>query len=301
MGEMDFITDRNGLRKLYRWVNQSSWTQNGLGGTFRIDIELTGRTILLQRWEVDSRQSTIGYEKNFQSYTTSQIPECEATTGHHRIVSFVSSFSHVVGFLTFFSCFKKFGDKRILMRFAIDACLPSEGPAREDSRDSTDDLVSKSKFFDIPRLPEIQQIPTFKGGFLTVKTAGKLVPQESIIELKTRGRGTRTCYDEVYVQSLIAGISNVYIGRHNSGNFYEVEKTTLVVENEETKEATESHLKLLKKTLDEIQRITLENLEDGENLSLVLREHGGALEVVKRRNRDGVLPENILAIIRSVS
>lgn len=93
MGEMDFITDRNSLRKLLRWVRQSR-SHRGYGLVergFRIDIERTGKTILLQRREVGPTEfSSLGYEKNFQRYTTSQIPECEATCGHYRIVSFVS-------------------------------------------------------------------------------------------------------------------------------------------------------------------------------------------------------------------
>lgn len=91
MGKMDFITDRNSIRKLYRWVVQSAWGNNITSEIFRIDVELVGKTILLQRWEVQSTQrSGPGYEKNFQKCMTSATEGTSTATGHHRIVAFVS-------------------------------------------------------------------------------------------------------------------------------------------------------------------------------------------------------------------
>ncbi|EED81960.1 predicted protein [Postia placenta Mad-698-R] len=45
---VDFVTDRNGLRKLLRWINDA----DGSAKPFRIDMQLAGkRTVLFSRWE----------------------------------------------------------------------------------------------------------------------------------------------------------------------------------------------------------------------------------------------------------
>jgi hypothetical protein len=84
----DFITDRNGLRKLIRWAEGSAKLKD-----FRIDVELLGhRTILLGRWEARNLEAanewSFGF--GFERITTRPETGCEDGTGHHRIVSYVS-------------------------------------------------------------------------------------------------------------------------------------------------------------------------------------------------------------------
>jgi hypothetical protein len=83
---VDFVTDRNSLRKLLRWI----------GGTalkdFRIDTQLAGeRTVLLNRWETHPIEQMGGYTYgfNFEKASTRPAPGCEDGTGHHRIVRYV--------------------------------------------------------------------------------------------------------------------------------------------------------------------------------------------------------------------
>lgn len=85
-GSFDFITDRNNLRKLLRWI----------GGTaskdFRIDLQLAGsRTILMNRWERRHQEQMPGWTYGFNfERASSQFPRgCEDSTGHHRIIQYV--------------------------------------------------------------------------------------------------------------------------------------------------------------------------------------------------------------------
>lgn len=87
---VDFVTDRNGLRKLLRWIAD----KDGSAKEFRIDMELVGdRTVLFNRWEKRTREEadvtrrTYGF--NFERESTNIVPGCENSTGHHRIVKFV--------------------------------------------------------------------------------------------------------------------------------------------------------------------------------------------------------------------
>lgn len=84
---VDFVTDRNGLRKLLRWIGGSAEKD------FRIDMQLAGTsTVLLNRWEVRTSEQMSGYTFgfNFEKASTKPAPGCEKSTGHHRIVKYVS-------------------------------------------------------------------------------------------------------------------------------------------------------------------------------------------------------------------
>ncbi|KAG5642419.1 hypothetical protein DXG03_002821 [Asterophora parasitica] len=79
---IDFVTDRNNLRKLLRWVG------NNADKDFRVDMQLAGKTILLNRWENRYREQMPGmtFGFNFEKVSTRAAPGCESSTGHHRIV-----------------------------------------------------------------------------------------------------------------------------------------------------------------------------------------------------------------------
>ena len=86
---VDFVTDRNGLRKLLRWI---------IGGEvreFRIDVELVGtKTILFSRWEKRTQEQSSGrtYGFKFEKASTNHALGCEEGSGHHRINSYVRLF-----------------------------------------------------------------------------------------------------------------------------------------------------------------------------------------------------------------
>ena len=86
LASVDFVTDRNGLRKLCRWASGDPKS-----GTFRIDVDLMGRkTILMQRCEAETtKPGGPGFENEFERASTTPGPGCEAATGHNRIVTYV--------------------------------------------------------------------------------------------------------------------------------------------------------------------------------------------------------------------
>lgn len=89
---VDFLTDRNGLRKLLRWVTQASGRND-----FRIDTQLVGKkTVVLNRWEPKTTGFVNGssYGFNFEKFTTKPMPPAtERSAWHHRIVTYVGLFS----------------------------------------------------------------------------------------------------------------------------------------------------------------------------------------------------------------
>jgi hypothetical protein len=83
---IDFVTDRNGLRKLLRWINNTATTE------FRIDMQLAGqRTVLFNRWEKRTREvPQWAYGLNFHKESTTPAPGCKLGSGHHRVITYVS-------------------------------------------------------------------------------------------------------------------------------------------------------------------------------------------------------------------
>lgn len=83
---VDFVTDRNGLRKLMRWVG------GGSDRDFRIDLQLAGeKTVLCNRWEKRTRERFTGrtFGFSFEKASTEVAPGCRDSTGHHRIITYV--------------------------------------------------------------------------------------------------------------------------------------------------------------------------------------------------------------------
>lgn len=95
-GSVDIVTDRNGLRKLLRWIHD----KDGSVREFRIDTQLAGKkTVLFNRWEnryIENDEARWSWGHNFEKESTNLPKRCGNSTGHHRIVSYVSyeSFKH---------------------------------------------------------------------------------------------------------------------------------------------------------------------------------------------------------------
>jgi len=85
---VDFITDRNDLRRLLRWLNPSPGREVH---DFRIDVQLVGtKTLVLRRWESPTRevQATRTYGHAFEAAMTHPAPDCPSS-GHHRAITYV--------------------------------------------------------------------------------------------------------------------------------------------------------------------------------------------------------------------
>lgn len=86
----DIVTDRNGLRKLLRWIlaNPGDPPRD-----FRIDLQLAGsKTVLMNRWEQFTKEEAgtrRSYGFNFEEIMTNPVPGCERGTGYHRIITYV--------------------------------------------------------------------------------------------------------------------------------------------------------------------------------------------------------------------
>ncbi|KAI1782790.1 hypothetical protein LXA43DRAFT_956977 [Ganoderma leucocontextum] len=155
---VDFVTDRNNLRKLLRWIREpgpmetiqetsetspTNPTSDGSEGKqvsdataaaapawdtrkdFRIDLQLGGaNTMLMNRWAARAREVIVppkgGCRANFELEHTAAARGCENGAGHYRIVQYSIS------------------GLKMVVRFEVDACVPATTTAAAGSNEEAE-------------------------------------------------------------------------------------------------------------------------------------------------------------------
>jgi len=215
LSQMDILSDRNNLRKLFRWVTNSPELKD-----FRIDAELAGNTVLFTRW--DESSSTIirgfrGFGHEFEKANTSAAPGCENSTGHHRIVTY------------------ELGDIKLLVRYEVDGCLaltadPKEktrtGPAAATTSPKTksaddDDLAAALGGLKISGEPIPFDLSNTKLHYIP---NGLLVDQSEVMELKTRVQHKQLDWEETWPQLFLSQTRYLLLAKHFRGEFVIIEK-----------------------------------------------------------------------------
>ncbi|KAK0197777.1 hypothetical protein F5146DRAFT_1016706 [Armillaria mellea] len=263
---VDFITDRNGLRKLLDWVSRKKQS-------FRIDLQLAGtKTVLCNRWEPKSRLKVSGgYGYNFEDAMTHAAPGCERiSAGHHRIVTYDLS------------------GLKMVVRCETDAChVPQNIPStssKERRQSSQRATLSKST----TSTHAITQRTS-----LTVIHSGAPVANESLIELTTRKDSrdsNRHRLKDKYQQVYFSQTPEIIVGLHHNGRFTDVQRRT-IESMASFEESLQRRLAALGKALRDIQHLAIKSGRKGR-LSLIGR--GKDLLVFERSSAASCLPEDYL-------
>ncbi|KAA1472274.1 hypothetical protein DENSPDRAFT_850802 [Dentipellis sp. KUC8613] len=278
---IDVVTDRNGLRKLARWIDKGASARD-----FRIDIELGGdRTLIMSRWEPNTRDSagngrSFGF--GFEEATTRHAQGCGKSTGHYRITKY------------------DFFGLSLIVRYEVDACLPGKAPANAKGNNASqpaapassnvDDLTSTLASVSVSQ----QQSPTTgaSSSSLNIIHAGRQVPQSSVIELTTRSQNYIHLLDwsDVFPQLYLSQTPLFYLGVHQRGEFKEIRKQDMGKDMDEQREAALETFQRLGKVLEEIQELMVEHAD--KKLSLVCE--GGVLKVYQRATTRSCLPQDVM-------
>ncbi|RDB14674.1 hypothetical protein Hypma_016260 [Hypsizygus marmoreus] len=281
---IDFVTDRNNLRKLLRWI---------AGGTindFRIDLQLAGKhTVLFNRWEDRYKEQMSGrtFGFNFEKASTRPAPGCVDSTGHHRIVRY------------------DLNGLKMVVRFEVDACIASEAPtsapkstpAKPGSSANVDDLIGALSGVTLSTAVPGSSPSTVADGAreIIVIHGGAEVPQSAIVELTTRSERNAASFDfkESYPQLFLSQTPHHFLAVHERGRFTRMTKRQL--ESPEIKnlavDIIQPDLKKLRRVLDVIMALAIKHGERGR-LSLVCQ--GGDLKVYERVSDKSCLPDDIL-------
>jgi hypothetical protein len=88
----DYVTDRNSLRHLFRWISATPQQRGFMD--FRIDLHLAGtQTLVLTRWKQNTNQAphpkSFGFSFEKIETTSALGSEHTRAAGHDRIISYV--------------------------------------------------------------------------------------------------------------------------------------------------------------------------------------------------------------------
>ncbi|KAG8905589.1 hypothetical protein FRB99_008587 [Tulasnella sp. 403] len=251
--DVDIISDRNNLRKLLKWVTGSA--DDG----FRMDVDVVGNTCLLTRVDDFDSETIVGFRgfgRQYEKVSTKLPPGNEKSTGHYRVISF------------------DFGGIKILLRCEVDACTGVVG-------DDLHLLNTTRPKANVPPTPDnpfseltiLHTQPTF------------MVPQSSLIELKTRSAKRPLEWDEVYAQLYFSQMPYLYVARHNNGKFSDVRNLSITGSHlQACAKRAESGMAQLKAALLSILRAVRAQGAEAR-LSLVYRD--GQLVLYKRKEGAG--------------
>ncbi|KAI6014620.1 hypothetical protein EDC04DRAFT_2608973 [Pisolithus marmoratus] len=256
--DLDLITDRNSLRKLLRCIYRQH------DKTFRIDVDLLGKTCLLTRCEealTDTINEFRGYGHEYELAATKPRRGSEKEISHYRIISY------------------HFGGHKVLLRSAVDACAEPAGEGNSfltsfsawgigtrEASQLTNDLAYSSRF----------------GIKVKLTSPRSVLPQSSMIEIKTRAAHRELDWTDVYPQLYLSQTPYLYLAKHSRGTFGRVEKVRINSREmaASTREAEVAMVKLEALLGDILKAVR----KHGEGVPLSLVYRAGELQLYKRKD-----------------
>jgi len=230
---VDVITNRNGLRKLLRWLNPSRHQKMR---DFRIDVELVGsKTIVLSRWDDGPRELPSGrnFGFAFEAAMCRAAPGCPISD-HHRVITYVRFHLHADG--KFERAYDSWGeqdmlDMKMVVHFEVDACLPTEDPGTELATETGptpagDSLADALGGITLSSAASPSSSPTT----IHVLRAGTHIPQDALLELATRKASSVKYLDwnELYPQLALAQVPTLPLGVHERSRVTELHEWQIV-------------------------------------------------------------------------
>lgn len=189
--DIDLVTDRNNFLKLFKFIS-------GDDKPFKISIQRVGNTTLFTRTEESTSEYVTtfrGFGHEFEKAYTKWPTGMENSTSNHRIVQY------------------DFCGIRCIVRFEIDA---STGDAVGNSSDADDGLSSLLGGISISKGSEVCDSSTFR-----VTKRGTVVPQSSLIEIKTRAASRGLDLVSVLPQLWFSATPTLVVAYHRGGRFDE--------------------------------------------------------------------------------
>lgn len=250
---VDLVTDRNNLRKLLRFVSNED------DKPFTIRVQRLGKTTLFTRTEPKSSEHITGFRgfgHEFEKAYTKWPRGMENSTGHNRIVQY-----NVCGL-------------KLVVRFEVDAST------NVNTSVDPDDTLSSL-------LGAVSIAPVCDSDTFHVTRRGTLVPQESVLEIKTRAVSRILDLEDVLPQLWFSGTPALAVGYHRRGRFGSVKPEKMDLEAWERDNTT-----MLRKLVGLVKMIVKE-AEKVEGGRCVVHGMGdGTLKIVKGGAGD-CLPRDI--------
>lgn len=161
------------------------------------------------------------------------------------------------------------GGLKLVVRFEVDGCIPSDRPASDTS------------FVPAEPPPDTR---------VTVTRAGSLATDASIIEISSKKRGVSTSWRKRYEQMFFAQTPIVILGTHENGTFTAVAKKTMT-ELAYVHDNMQPQLRQLCRAMKDIKGLMKSMMEAGKSAKVSLVREGQGLRVYEMPVGVPTLPE----------
>ncbi|KAH9047956.1 hypothetical protein EDB83DRAFT_2227213 [Lactarius deliciosus] len=266
---VDFVTDHNDLRKLLRWLSPSPGREVQ---DFRIDVQLVGtKTLVLRRWEIRPHwdHANRSYGHAFAAAMTRAAPDCPSSR-HHRVIAY------------------NMLNTKMVVRFGIDACLPSPGSSVATTHFDDSNLGPCA-----PSGMNAEQTSTSATTIISpaidIVRAGTQVPQDALVEVVSRSAYylDRLDWNELYSQLALSQTPTLRMGVHERGEFKELREWQLegsadVQDLSAQRRETAVQIVRLERVLQDVQKVAIAR-GPGPAGSFSLVCEGGKLCVYARK------------------
>lgn len=174
---------------------------------------------------------------------------------------------------------KTFGSLRILLRYEVDACvLPTH---RTNS--------AQTSRWPETKLAQSVPSPSFpKVSIISSGDASSIVPQPSLLEIKTRTGEGEIDWREIYPQLFFSQTPNLYIARHQQGLFSGTSVTKYDLKSPELTKAAQAAGKVMVKVHELLEAIVAAARKQGEGAGMALTYDGKDLALYRRKPGTGM-------------
>ena len=227
----DVVSDRNNIRKFLSFVFGRAGVGNDIE-SFTIKIEVIKNIVILCRMETATHEfigpnEFRGFGHEFEkAYTVNQI---KGSTGHHRIISY------------------RFGGLNFIIRHETDGYV-DDGIIMPSSCSKGKEIDSLSYALGSLSLSIAYSnaclIPVARSK-LTVKQEGRVIPLESIIEIKTRVFHKPVSIEDIAPQLWTSQTPNLVRAYHRAGVFQQPQLEDVTAHIKRWEAYNQAHLKKL--------------------------------------------------------
>ncbi|KAG8670772.1 hypothetical protein FPOAC2_04073 [Fusarium poae] len=265
---VDVVTDRNNIRKLLAFVNPDLTPSDH--EPFTIGVEVIGTTTLFRRDEMATTRfiepnEFRGFGHEFEkACTTEQVVD---SAGHHRIIGY------------------RFGGLNFIVRYEADGYV---GDAKTDSlqiETSQDDpLVTNMRVLSLSPATAISTT-TPALSKLVITEEGRAVPQQSILEIKTRAIRRPLSVPDVATQLWVSQTSKLVRAYHQHGKFEAPKVEDVEAQIKRWEELNQADLKRLAALIK-----TISNLASQSGGKATIRYDGVSKLLLYRAGSRDMLP-----------
>ena len=256
---VDLVACSSTLGNLLRFVR-------GDDKPFKLLLEAVGGTVFFERKENSPREvipDVRGFGHTFPEAYTSWDPDAKGSVSHQRILSY------------------KFAGFHCIVRSGVDGYLRGDNSMRSNERVQPAARASATAYDDLSftLAPSRLAAPTLEAGnSLAVVAGGALVPQDSLLEMKTRSfrKKNQDTVTEELSRLWLAQISNFVLAYHEAGLFNDVRQIDVSQRVKQWETDQQSILRMFSVLLHEI--VVLARTTNADRLELQWRE-SGILEV----------------------